>query len=116
MHTSLSGPTDKSLEDFWRMVWETHTPTIVMLSKVYEGQVSTHNSLTTYIWLIVELSPRVVLLQKKCEVYWPDGVEDPFVPAPGSPLSIKKKSVSMFAEYVIRKMVVSHVSMHECNG
>ena len=32
------------------------------------------------------------------------------MPAPGSPLSIKYKSVLPFAEFVIRKMVATHVS------
>ena len=49
-------------------------------------------------------------LQKKCEVYWPKSAEDIFVPALGSPLSIKYESVLPFAEFVIRKMVVTHVS------
>ena len=53
----------------------------------------------------------LLLLQKKCEVYWPDDAEVPFVPAPGSPLSVTYKSVMPFAEYTIRKMVVAHVSM-----
>ena len=49
--------------------------------------------------------------QKKCEVYWPESAEDLFVPAPGSPLSIKYQSMLSFAEFVIRKMVVTHVRM-----
>ena len=52
----------------------------------------------------------LLLLQKKCEEYWPDNDEVPFVPAPGSPLTVTYKSVMPFAEYIIRKMVVAHVS------
>ena len=53
----------------------------------------------------------LLLLQKKCEEYWPDDAEVPFVPAPGSPLTVTYKSVMPFAEYIIRKMVVAHVSL-----
>ena len=48
--------------------------------------------------------------QKKCKEYWPDNADKAFVPAPGSPLTIKYKSMLPFAEFVIRKMVVTHVS------
>ena len=36
----ISGPTDNSVEDFWCMIWEQHIPTIVMLTRLYEGKVS----------------------------------------------------------------------------
>ena len=49
--------------------------------------------------------------QKKCEVYWPDNADETFIPAPGSPLTIKYKSMLPFAEFVIRKMVATHVSV-----
>ena len=48
--------------------------------------------------------------QKKCEVYWPENADEAFIPAPGSPLTIKYKSMLPFAEFVIRKMIVTHVS------
>ncbi len=33
------GPTDNSIEDFWRMIWEGNIPTIVMLTRIFEGRV-----------------------------------------------------------------------------
>ena len=34
------GPKEETLEDFWRMVWEHSIPTIVMLTRVFEGKVN----------------------------------------------------------------------------
>ncbi len=33
------GPTENSIEDFWRMIWEGNIPTIVMLTRIFEGRV-----------------------------------------------------------------------------
>ncbi len=33
------GPTENSIEDFWRMIWEGNIPTIVMLIRIFEGRV-----------------------------------------------------------------------------
>ena len=33
------GPMPKTVGDFWRMIWEKELPTIVMLTRVFEGKV-----------------------------------------------------------------------------
>lgn len=35
----LTGPKEETVEDFWRMVWEYSIPTIVMLTRAFEGRV-----------------------------------------------------------------------------
>ena len=38
--STLLGPADNSLEDFWRMIWESRVLTLVMLTKIFEGRVN----------------------------------------------------------------------------
>ena len=37
MPTSSLGPTENTLDTFWKMIWENHVQTIVMLTKCVEG-------------------------------------------------------------------------------
>ncbi|CAD6191429.1 unnamed protein product [Caenorhabditis auriculariae] len=47
------GPTEKTIEDFWRMIWQEKPPVILMLCNLFE------------------------LGRKKCEMYWPEQAETP---------------------------------------
>ncbi len=78
-----------------------------MLTRIFEGKVITPILITGNFALCTLLFP----LKKKCEQYWPDNADSAFVPAPGSALRIQFHSVFQFAEFVIRKMVVTHVSL-----
>lgn len=40
IYALFAGPTENSVEDFWRMIWEQRAPTVVMLTRIYEGRVS----------------------------------------------------------------------------
>ncbi len=51
-------------------------------------------------------------MQEKCEMYWPENADSPFVPCTGSPLVIEYISTLQFAEYVIRKMTITSVSSY----
>ena len=33
------GPTENTEEDFWRMILKSHIPTVIMLTRVFEGKV-----------------------------------------------------------------------------
>ncbi len=54
-------------------------------------------------------------MQKKCEMYWPENADTPFVPGPESLLVVKHNSILQFAEFVIRKMSVTSVSSYHAS-
>ena len=37
--TMASGPMPNTVVDFWRMIWEKKLPTVVMLTRCFEGRV-----------------------------------------------------------------------------
>ena len=48
------------------------------------------------------------ILQPKCEQYWPSGVEESISLSGG--MSVQLLEVVPFADYEMRKLVISHVS------
>jgi len=87
-HNILScstGPMPDTVKDFWQMIWEQKTPTIVMLTKTMEGN------------------------KPKCEKYWPNNVGDTINPKPS--LTVKLTQIQLFADYEIRTLQVQPVSL-----
>ena len=48
-------------------------------------------------------------MQRKCELYWPEKVGETF--KPGSGLHVEYKEVIPFADFEIKKFVVTNVSL-----
>lgn len=72
-----AGPTDTTVVDFWRMVWQLHSPTVVMMTNLEEGR-------------------------KKCEQYWPN-----FGTADYGPYSVTLAEQKIRANYTIRKLTLT---------
>jgi hypothetical protein len=81
------------------MIWEKRLTTIVMLTQCFEGRVCKINTSCMIIYSN--------LLQKKCESYWPDNINDTFEPGQG--IKVVLTSMVPFSEYTIRKMIVTRV-------
>ena len=65
-------------------------------------------SYKAYVPVFISLFLCVFLVQKKCEKYWPENVEESI--EPGHNLTVTLTTLLPFAEYVIRKMTVECVS------
>ena len=100
------------MEDFWRMIWEKRIPTIVMLTKVYEGKVSR----TCYYQYWLNNNFNFMFVQKKCEKYWPENCSEPFTPRAESMFTVEMNSSVPFAEYTIRKMKIAKVRSYVHQG
>ena len=78
----------ETLEDFWQMMWDQKSPTIVMLTKFTEGN------------------------KPKCMKYWPDTIGESISPKPS--LTITLTQQRLFADYEIRTIQLKHVSILFC--
>ncbi|XP_065904304.1 receptor-type tyrosine-protein phosphatase delta-like isoform X2 [Dysidea avara] len=83
-YIAAQGPMPDTVKDFWQMVWEQKTPTIVMLTRTMEGN------------------------KPKCEKYWPNNVGDTINPKPS--LTVKLTQLQLFADYEIRTLQVQATS------
>ena len=52
----------------------------------------------------------VCVFQRKCEPYWPDNVHDVYNP-PNTSLSVSFEELQPFADYEIKKLVVTNVRL-----
>ena len=50
-----------------------------------------------------------MLVQKKCEKYWPENCSEPYTPHSDSVFTVQMNSSVPFAEYTIRKMTIAKV-------
>ncbi|XP_072020551.1 receptor-type tyrosine-protein phosphatase alpha-like isoform X2 [Amphiura filiformis] len=78
------GPREDTVNDFWRMVWEQNSTTIVMLTKCFE-----HG-------------------KEKCAQYWPDAGTGTY-----GPLTVTCEDNVTCCDYVIRKFSVAEVEDEE---
>ena len=77
VHTCYVGPLPKTTADFWRMVWQERSRTIVMLANLVEG-----NNI-------------------KCHKYWPDSGTESF-----GPFNVTITGQQILADYTTRKLSV----------
>jgi len=75
----------ETLEDFWQMMWDQKSPTIVMLTKLTEGN------------------------KPKCMKYWPENIGDSISPKPSITVTLTQQR--LFADYEVRTMQLKHVSI-----
>ena len=68
----------KTVVDFWRLIWQEHPPTIVMVTNLTEGS------------------------HVKCQQYWPDSGGEDF-----GPFRVVIIDEQIFADYTIRTLSVS---------
>jgi len=81
------GPLPKTVEDFWRMVWQERAPSIVMITNLEEGG------------------------KTKCEQYWPDSATESF-----GPFQVSITEQQILADYTIRKLTVKVCSSQQSIG
>uniref|UniRef100_A0A8C2XPT5 protein-tyrosine-phosphatase n=1 Tax=Cyclopterus lumpus TaxID=8103 RepID=A0A8C2XPT5_CYCLU len=98
-HTQI-GPMQETVRDFWRMVWQENSASIVMVTNLVEvGREASH-------WV-----PTCILmagvLQVKCVRYWPDETEV------YGDLKVTLIETEPLAEYVIRTFTVQKKGHHE---
>ena len=74
---SPPAPLSKTLVDFWRMIWQEHTHTIVMVTNLKEDK------------------------KVKCQQYWPDSDSHRY-----GPFLVTNTEQQVFADYTIRLLQI----------
>lgn len=114
---ATQGPLPGTVADFWRMIWETGTRSIAMLTQCYEkGRVS-HEIFIHTVW---GFGPRgvvpvmgsnlylfvFVVFQIRCHKYWPEDNKPMTV---FSDILISKVSEEAFPDWTVRTLKVEKV-------
>ncbi|XP_063716730.1 receptor-type tyrosine-protein phosphatase S-like isoform X1 [Symsagittifera roscoffensis] len=81
-YISTQGPLEETLGDFWRMVWEQNSYTIVMMTKLEEKS------------------------RTKCDRYWPEKVNE--YETYGL-IEVFQSQVEVYASYTIRTLKIRHI-------
>ncbi|KAJ8370471.1 hypothetical protein SKAU_G00104990 [Synaphobranchus kaupii] len=80
-YIATQGPLPHTVQDFWRMIWEYNVEIIVMACREFE------------------------MGRKKCERYWPEKREEPFV---CDPFTIHYESMDSKGDYLTRVLKVTY--------
>ena len=75
---AFTGPIPKTVVDFWRLIWQEHPPTIVMVTNIKEGS------------------------RIKCQQYWPDSGQESY-----GPFQVIITDQQIYADYTVRTLSVS---------
>ncbi|CAH1242713.1 PTPRA [Branchiostoma lanceolatum] len=79
VYIATQGPLERTVEDFWRMVWEWNSCSIVMLSELKEKS------------------------RNKCTLYWPETGQKTF-----GEVVVSARGVDTFGDYDLRTFTVTH--------
>ncbi|OPJ71306.1 receptor-type tyrosine-protein phosphatase alpha isoform C [Patagioenas fasciata monilis] len=107
-YIASQGPLQHTIEDFWRMIWEWKSCSIVMLTELEErgqppapGEDSFHSSPWEK-YRIFTLSP-VLLSQEKCAQYWPSDGSVSY-----GDITVELKKEEECESYTVRDLLVTN--------
>uniref|UniRef100_A0A670YG70 protein-tyrosine-phosphatase n=1 Tax=Pseudonaja textilis TaxID=8673 RepID=A0A670YG70_PSETE len=93
-YIATQGPMQETVKDFWRMIWQENSASVVMVTNLVEVGRVNHNISTT-------------LGNVKCVRYWPDDTEV------YGDIKVTLIETEPLAEYVIRTFTVQKKGYHE---
>ncbi|XP_026546898.1 receptor-type tyrosine-protein phosphatase alpha-like [Notechis scutatus] len=84
---AAQGPKEETVNDFWRMIWEQNTATIVMVTNLKERK------------------------ECKCAQYWPDQGCWTY-----GNIRVSVEDVTILVDYTVRKFCIQQVRPHRCSS